>query len=375
MGIGFFIWVILALIWKSIQLATLIAIPIGAIVFLSLYFIVLKRSSKKRFLSWMISGLTIVIVFIGFIVGQVIIPLFLNYSTYISSNISSGPELTGIWVPTEDTLKFMQESGYQFSNHRIEFKSDGALTMTNIPEKWLFINNPGNQVYFTGDGTWTSSEQKITDFNNIQLVVQINNPQGISETIQFGSILQTLYFYPGNIHTNTIRIHFQKCFPVLHISDPILLPLVNALNMSNRDSIGFSPINSTDRIELDGSIGDNVLGVHIYSDFVDRYIFFRNTNNGYVWVSEQESYDGPLTWIDPDSGPVNEFITLNYETENRNGGPLNKLLIYYTGPDTRLNDNPKYFDGTLNLEDIRPILEEWKQWRESQPPSPQSLCP
>ena len=127
---------------------------------------------------------------------------------------------------------------------------------------------------------------------------------------------------------------------------------------------------SKDRIEIDGMIGNAEIWMHAYNDFSTHDISFKFRNNNYVWVFEQENFYGPEKWVDHDAASAEEMITSQYQTEDINGGTINNLTIDYFGHDPRLVNK-----SSNNMNDFLPILKEWRQWRENEPPSPQSLCP
>jgi hypothetical protein len=98
----------------------------------------------------------------------------------------------------------------------------------------------------------------------------------------------------------------------------------------------------------------------------------------YLWIHEEEAFTGPEKWVDSDAATWEETIYIQYQTEEIDGGPVNDLMVDYIGHDQRLLNilnasNSWYLSN--NIKDVLPILEEWRQWRANEPPSPQSLCP
>ena len=70
-----------------------------------------------------------------------IIPILLACSFLGSTTptpVSPKSYIEGIWVPSDYTLSYMQQLGYKFSSHYIEFKSNGVVDMVNIPTAWIF---------------------------------------------------------------------------------------------------------------------------------------------------------------------------------------------------------------------------------------------
>ncbi len=303
---------------------------------------------------------------------SVVLACGLVASPSISFSLQSYVE--GIWVPTDYTLEFMKQSGYEFSAHSIEFMSDGTIVMTNIPSEWIFNQESSSMDFYSGVGTWSVLEE-TTSLNDLRLSVHISTTAGDEADIELGTVLDYLQFVPANNPEEVHWVTFQICYPHLHITDKILEPLAKALSQSKRDSLGFSPITPEDRIEIDGTIGTTDISLQAYSDFSSHGIFFTLEDDQYIWVHEQESFTGPEKWVDHDAATWEETITLQYQTEARNGGPLNELMIDYMGHDPRLinRSNNWYLSNHINV--VLPILDEWRQWRAKEPPSPQSLCP
>ena len=84
-----------------------------------------------------------------------------------------------------------------------------------------------------------------------------------------------------------------------------------------------------------------------------RTIAFRKENGRYVWIGEQESFQGPRKYKSED-GTFNEVVTLTYEVQGISGYPLNRLNVTYLGEDPRLTGR-----SSLTLSDVEPILKEW----------------
>jgi hypothetical protein len=231
--------------------------------------------------------------------------------------------------------------------------------------------------FYSGNGTWSMVEQQVENSVYIYPVVNISTTDGRKASLEFGTVLEYIEFVPINKPKEINWVTFQKCPPRTYITDDFLEPLVKALSQSPRDTLGFSPITTEDRIEMDtdGLIGKTDVWLHAYNDFSSHDILLKLHNQEYIWVHEQESFGGPATWVDSDASTWQETITLQYQIEQINGGPLNLLTIDYIGPDQRLQNTSKNWYFSNNLNDVLPILEEWRQWRASEPPSPQALCP
>ena len=83
-----------------------------------------------------------------------------------------------------------------------------------------------------------------------------------------------------------------------------------------------------------------------------RTIAFRQSGEEYVWIHEQETFEGPRTYDTPD-GVLKESITITFESSLVSGAPLNKLDILYSGPDEMA------FVQDLALDQVRPVLARW----------------
>ncbi len=138
-------------------------------------------------------------------------------------------------------------------------------------------------------------------------------------------------------------------------SDPELVPLWKAVQAVDRASMGFTPVSKDSKISIERSNGKKYdVMLHI-SNRTSRTIAFRKKDDHFVWVGEQESFEGPNKYSTPD-GTFNEQIVLTYDKEKISEYPINILNISYFGEDTRLIPSRR----DLTLADIRPILKEWK---------------
>lgn len=84
-----------------------------------------------------------------------------------------------------------------------------------------------------------------------------------------------------------------------------------------------------------------------------RTIAFRKEGDGFKWISEQETYQGPKKYKTVD-GTFFEEITLTFELQRVAHYKLNQLNISYFGKDERLANRED-----LTLDGILPILKEW----------------
>ena len=98
--------------------------------------------------------------------------------------------------------------------------------------------------------------------------------------------------------------------------------------------------------------------LHIYAS-TSRTIAFRKDKDGYKWIGEQETHKGPKTYDTPD-GPSNEAVVISYELERSDpevtAVPLRQVHVCYHGEDRRLARRQN-----LILDEVRPILAEWRQ--------------
>jgi len=137
-------------------------------------------------------------------------------------------------------------------------------------------------------------------------------------------------------------------------SDPELAPLWKAIDEVDRESMGFTPISEDSKIKIEKANRRKYdIMLHIYNH-TSRTIAFKKKNEGFIWIGEQETFKGPGKYETTD-GNFNESIVLTYDKERISGYPTNVLNISYDGEDTRLSLN-----RDLTLEDILPILKEWK---------------
>jgi len=147
--------------------------------------------------------------------------------------------------------------------------------------------------------------------------------------------------------------------PTYSVSDEIVRPYLSALEKVDRASLGFTPISANARIEIEyagGARGYDVM-LHVYAE-TSRTIAFRKTAAGsYEWIGEQEIFTGPRRYETVD-GVFNEQIVINYDKVPISGAPVNQVYIIYHGDDPRFAG--KFF---LTLQEVRPILEEWRNIR------------
>jgi len=140
--------------------------------------------------------------------------------------------------------------------------------------------------------------------------------------------------------------------------DPRIAGLWRAAARFDRAQHGFTPLTISGEVKWESvpRHGYDAM-LHTYSPNPggERTIAFRRTANGYRWIGEQQTFNGPSEYDSVD-GRVREQITIAYEIEPVSGAPLRQLSIHYWGKDPRLGDDPA---AALTLAQVRPILAEW----------------
>ncbi len=137
------------------------------------------------------------------------------------------------------------------------------------------------------------------------------------------------------------------------VSDSRIRPMWEAARSFNRLAYGFSPLPNAGNIRLESRprAGYDAM-LHIYTK-TSRTIAFRKTTQGYRWIGEQESFEGPKQYTSVD-GKFHEQIVLTFDLEPVSGSPTNELDVDYWGEDSRLAGR-----RDLRLDDVKPILKEW----------------
>lgn len=138
--------------------------------------------------------------------------------------------------------------------------------------------------------------------------------------------------------------------------DPELVPLIRAMDASDRLALGFTPLEPTSRIRIERhSKGVYEVMLHIHGG-TSRTVAFRRSPAGLEWIHEQEIHTGPKTYTTVD-GTFNEQITVTYETAPVSGHNDGKVHIEYSGEDPRLSGADRQ---ELTWQQVRPVLAEWK---------------
>lgn len=359
----FGLFLLIGLLVNLLKLAVPVSILSWIIAFLVSRYLFLRHSADKQQISLFIASGIALLVFGGLLCGQVVSPLDSISTKYTAT----ANDLVGTWVPTDVALERMADGHFKFSVHRISINQDGTLSMINIPSAWINPNTDSSSHFYSGDGTWKildeGKEKKIQiSLNSINSLIHLDWLYPISEPG-----MNLIYF---RLSGTDNFASFEKCGPpFLRMNDKRFAPFWEALSKVDRDALGFTPISPEARVEVEGTIGETDVMLHVYGD-TSRTVTFKKVGNSYQWIHEQEIHEGKDKWTDSDGAVWVESITIEYQTENINGIPLNTVWINYIGR----NSMKSSIDG-LTLKDVQPIIEEWQIWRQSQPPSSVSLCP
>jgi len=137
-----------------------------------------------------------------------------------------------------------------------------------------------------------------------------------------------------------------------------VVKLLDAAKAVDRDSMGFTPIERTAKLQLEWRprAGYDAM-LHVY-DKTSRTIAFRRTGDSYEWIHEQEIFQGPTEYDTPD-GRLHESIALTWELVPiaTQGIPLRQVHTDYSGGDQKLSSLAT--NGQLSLDVVRPILRAW----------------
>jgi hypothetical protein len=137
------------------------------------------------------------------------------------------------------------------------------------------------------------------------------------------------------------------------VSDPRVQSLLRAAAKFDRTSYGFSPLPTNGRVRLESTPRAGYDSMIHLGGKTSRTIAFRKNASTYLWIGEQEIFQGPKTYKSVD-GTFHEHLTLTFEKEHLSGVPLNRLNISYNGEDPRLAGR-----ADLSLNNVKPILREW----------------
>jgi hypothetical protein len=356
--------VLLGFLWNLLKVAVPISVLVWLIAFFASRYSFLRHSNNKQGLSLSIASGAAILVCGVLIFGQIIFPL----TPLLPRTNPTAADLVGTWVPTDVALQKMADNNFIFSIHRITINPDGTMSMVNVPGAWINPNKNSTTNLYSGNGTWEmlgeGKEKKVQiTLNSINSTLQLD---WLYPTSEFG--MNLIYF---RLSGTDNFASFEKCgAPFLRMKDERFAPFLEALSKIDRNVLGFTPISLEARVDVEGTIGETDVMLHIYDD-TRRTVTFKQLGNSYQWTSEQEIHEGKDKWTDYDGALWVESITIEYQTENINGIPLNTLWINYIGRDSMRST----FQDGLTLKDVQPIIEEWRLWRQTQPPLSVSLCP
>ena len=145
--------------------------------------------------------------------------------------------------------------------------------------------------------------------------------------------------------------------------DPRLTPMFDAMARVDRRAMGFTPIerDASIRIEWVHRTFDSFLRLgsknydamlHVYGK-TSRTVAFKRVRDGYEWIGEQETFEGPHRYDSVD-GTFSEAVTITYERVRMSGSPTNTIAIDYRGEEPELAGSRQ-----LSLDDVRPWLKKW----------------
>ncbi|UCG62484.1 MAG: hypothetical protein JSV52_04145 [Candidatus Zixiibacteriota bacterium] len=143
------------------------------------------------------------------------------------------------------------------------------------------------------------------------------------------------------------------------LDDERVIPLLGAMDITVRDSLGFPDISDTASVYLEGAGNGYDAMLHVDEGLISRTVAFRLIDSKFEWAGEQLMYWGPEDYETVD-GKMKEHITMTYEAgpESISGYPIGRLHMDYTGNDPRLASK-----SVLGPEDIEPVIREWAHQR------------
>jgi hypothetical protein len=145
--------------------------------------------------------------------------------------------------------------------------------------------------------------------------------------------------------------------------DPRLTPMFDAMTRVDRGALGFTSIerDASIRVEWVHPKFDSLMRLaakkydamlHVYGK-TSRTVAFKRVADGYEWIGEQETFEGPRKYDSVD-GTFNEAITVTFERVPISGFPINTIAVLYRGEEPELA-RPRQ----LSLDDVRPWLTKW----------------
>jgi hypothetical protein len=364
MGWGFQLIIAVAVLCATLLIAALIAAA-----FAICTFFVAKRLLRGRTSNPKRSAILIAAVF-G--VVALLVAFQLQWVISLWPITHPGPptphDVVGTWVPTEWPITWMTERHYRVADQRIDFFTDGTFTAIGIPTPYLAGIIHSEEKSYSGGGTWEMVDKGKTWEMALTFTPSSSRQTSTTYNAPWIPTMALIYFQvPGEVN----QASFQKCGPVkMRMNDPAMDRYRPAIQTIDRESLGFTPIPDDAWVEIQ-PVGGPQVWIDIYGD-TSRTIALKQADAEYEWIYEQEIAYGPDQWPDGDGSTWQEMVSIDYQTEEVNGVPVNRTIVMYTGRDPRLTSlGPLY----LSIEDVKPILEEWRVWRAQQPPDPVGLCP
>jgi hypothetical protein len=141
----------------------------------------------------------------------------------------------------------------------------------------------------------------------------------------------------------------------MSLGNPRIAPMLKAIEMVDRASLGFTPIPTNAEVFLEVTPSESYDTRLLVYGKTRRTVTFRKTQEGYQWIAEQEVHSSGKTFQTVD-GLTREQLVVAYQVEPVKEFPLRKTCVSYVGIDPRL---ARRFD--LTLSDVAPILAEWNK--------------
>ena len=132
-----------------------------------------------------------------------------------------------------------------------------------------------------------------------------------------------------------------------------------SMDSVDRSQYGFTPIPKAGPVSIEGSSSRGGYDAMLhFGGNPFRTIAFRWDGKAYQWLGEQEIFEGPRTYENPD-GRFHEQFTITFYREAV-FGEFQGLTIQYLGPDEKLtrprSERPNW---SLTLSEVNPLLEKW----------------
>jgi len=109
-----------------------------------------------------------------------------------------------------------------------------------------------------------------------------------------------------------LTLSFTGCFLIprnVSMDDPRIQPLLKAAAKFDRTAYGFTPIPKVAEVRWESRPRSTYDAMLHISSKTSRTIAFRKTDDGYRWIGDQETFQGPRMYKDVD-GTFHEEFTL-----------------------------------------------------------------